>query len=200
MAASEAGAEAFVAATRICCFGLSDLGHAELEVLGRTDRYHQYRRPPTGRPIDPRIHKTAPITNRMIPIVVRIPMSVSHPSRSRTNPRMSTRLPPQSTSRAMRRGTRPTGLCLFGHRGVNPRSPSLGPPEGPVAVSRMRRRGRVRGCCPRPCRRSPGDGGVSVASRTSLVAAGSRRPAGQPGCCPGKPSQYSQQGERLEGP
>ena len=73
-------------------------------------------------------------------------MSVSHPSRSRTNPRTSTRLPPQSTSRATRRGTRPTELCSFGHRGVNPRSASSRPPDGPVAVSRMRRRGRVRGC------------------------------------------------------
>jgi CobQ-like glutamine amidotransferase family enzyme len=29
-----------------------------------TDRYHKYRRPPTGRPIDPGIHKTAPTTNK----------------------------------------------------------------------------------------------------------------------------------------
>jgi hypothetical protein len=39
-------------------------------------RYHQYRRPPTGRPIAPRIHNTAPTTNKMIPIVCRIPIPV----------------------------------------------------------------------------------------------------------------------------
>jgi hypothetical protein len=82
---------------------VSHLSHAESQVLWRADRYHQYRRPPTGRPVAPRIHKTAPITSKMIPSVVRIPMSVNHPSRSKTNPRMSTQLPPQSTSRAMRR-------------------------------------------------------------------------------------------------
>jgi hypothetical protein len=77
-----------------------ELGQAELAVRRPTGRYHQYRRPPTGRPVAPRIHKTAPITNKMIPSVVRIPMPVSHPSRSKISPRMSTRLPPSSTSRA----------------------------------------------------------------------------------------------------
>src|SRR4029450_3590967 len=38
------------------------------------------------------------MTSRMTPSVVRIPMPVSHPIRSRINPRISTRLPPPSTS------------------------------------------------------------------------------------------------------
>jgi hypothetical protein len=95
MAASEGWRRSVRCCDEDLLLGLSDLGHVELEVLGRTDRYHQYRRPPIGRPVAPRIHKTAPITNKMIPSVVRIPMPVSHPIRSRTNPRMSTRLPPQ---------------------------------------------------------------------------------------------------------
>jgi hypothetical protein len=79
----------------------------------------------------------------MIPSVVRIPMPVSHPTRTKSTPRISTRLPPQSTSRAMRRGTRPTGLCSFAHRGVNPPRPARVRRTDLWRSGRMRRDGRA---------------------------------------------------------
>ena len=61
--------------------------------------------------VDPRIHKTAPMISKMIPIVHRIAILATKPITSRTKPRMSMLLPPPaSPPRLVRGGTWPTGL------------------------------------------------------------------------------------------
>jgi hypothetical protein len=45
-------------------------------------------------PIDPKIHKTAPMTSKMVPIVHRIAILATKPMMSRINPRMSMLLAP----------------------------------------------------------------------------------------------------------
>jgi hypothetical protein len=70
----------------------------------------RYQDPPTWRPIDPRIHKTAPMTGEKIPIVSRIARLAMKPMTSRIKPRISTLLPPPT----------PPLAVLIAHRDVVP--------------------------------------------------------------------------------